>query len=787
MDGIKPEQSSGGASLGLVVYGHHSANEIQQWLAHAQQCLGKLSGDADILVISASEAIPDDAPAPSRVTYVPSADPDNYADALKTAVAVSGSDLMAVTDGSADLDALRYMIPLAAAHRIVHGYWTDRGGPWSQRLATWCGNLATRFFAGLGVRAGGTGAALTVFQRSALAEVLPQSRGVFAPAELLARARGNDLSIVEVPIAARAGVAEKQGRALRSWWTAATMWLCDWWQFQFSGKAPAPTRRGRWLPALLLAALAGLLLATSNQPLLEPDEGRQAEIPREMLAHGDFLLPRIHGQPYYEKPPLQYWLTAGAYALFGVHPWVARLVPAVAAWLTVVLTFGWARRNFTPRQAVVGSSILCLSLEFILLGRTVVLDSLLTLCVAASWYSAYMAFSGPVLRWSWWSISALACGLGILAKGPVALLLVAPPIVAYQFLTSGRPRWTAWLGHAGIAGLVPAPWYLLMALRDPAYLEHFFWKANVMRFVNPYDHEQPWWFYLPVLFLGTFPWSLLVMAVGYLLWSKKPALAALRTRSLGYCALLAAWCLVFFSLSGCKSPPYILPALAPLALMTGVCLDAILFMPDMRRYPFLAHARQAMPCHATIAILLITSAAYLTLGVLGWQPWEQIWGPAVLTLLLPVFCWRFGRRLRPVVSWGICAAAMLGFILFPTRELSAGYAMQHSPATIARLIRHSPSSRKSPVVSVQRTWLSASFYLRREVESFYGERLHKDLVKLINQEPEVLVLVENGQNLTDFLNELPPGLEREVILPDPDGTVALVRVRRRNSPPVVSP
>jgi 4-amino-4-deoxy-L-arabinose transferase-like glycosyltransferase len=531
-----------------------------------------------------------------------------------------------------------------------------------------------------------------------------------------------------------------------------------------------------------LAALAAVLLGTSNQPLLEPDEGRQAEVPREMLVYGDFLLPRSQGQPYYEKPPLQYWLTAGAYSLFGVQPWVARLVPATAAWCAILLTFAWARRNFTARQAFVGAGILCLSLEFILLGRTVVLDSLLTLCVVASWYAAHEAVSGPIVRWSWWSVSALACGLGILAKGPVALILVAPPVVAYQFLAAACWRWKRWLAYAGVAVLVPAPWYLLMAWRDPAYLGHFLWKANVVRFVNPYDHEQPWWFYLPVLFLGTFPWSLLVMAVGYFLWSKKPRLAALRSQPLGYCVLLAGWCLLFFSMSGCKSPPYILPAFAPLALLTGVCLDGILFLPVMRHYPFLAHARQALPCHATIAILLLTSVAYVTLAMLGWQCWEEVLGPALGTLVLPILCWRFGRRLRPVVSWAICAAAMLGFILFPTRDLSAGYATQHSPATIARLIRHSPARRKSPVVSFQRTWQSASFYLRREVASYYGERLHNELDELISQEPEVLVLVENGQNLSDLLNELPPTVEKEVVVPDPDGTVALVVIRRRNLP-----
>jgi dolichol-phosphate mannosyltransferase len=788
MDQTRPDQSAVRSSFVIVLYGTHEAGEVQRIIQKAEPILDRLAVDYEILVLgevgntAAEQAVQEAAQRNPGVQFVPSSQPESYAAALRVGLTASQSGLIALTDGSADLSALQYLIPLAETHPIVHGYRSNRHDPLLDRLLAWAGNLAARFLTGTGIRVGGTRAVLTLFQCAALKEIVPQAEDPFAQTETLARARGQDFAIVEVPLVGRSPSAPGPRRSWRSVAAVLSAWLTGWWHFQFSGPAAAPPRKASWLLGLLLAGLAALLLGPSNQPLLEPDEGRQAEIPREMLVYGDFLLPRIQGQPYYEKPPLQYWLTSGAYSLFGVHPWVARLVPATAAWFAVVLTFAWARRHFTARQALLGGLVLCLSVEFVILGRTVVLDSLLTLCVVASWYAAHAAVSGPVFRWSGWSVSALACGLGILAKGPVALILLVPPVVAYQFLTSNRPRWTAWMAYAGLALLVPAPWYSLMALRDPAYLSHFFWKANVVRFVNPYDHEQPWWFYLPVLFLGTFPWSLLVMAVGYFLGSKKPALAALRTRPLGYCVLLAGWCLLFFSLSGCKSPPYILPAFAPLALLTGVCLDGILFLPVMRQYPFLAHARQALPCHATIAILLLTAAAYVALALLGWLAWEEAVGPAVGTLVLPVLCWRFGRRLRPVVAWGMCAAAMLGFLLFPTRDLSAGYAARHSPATIARLIRHSPARRKSPVVSVQRTWQSASFYLRREVASYYGERLHKDLEELINQEPEVLVLVENGQNLADFLNELPPTLEKEVVLPDPDGTVALVVVRKRAQP-----
>src|SRR5262249_9646910 len=158
---------------------------------------------------------------------------------------------------------------------------------------------------------------------------------------------------------------------------------------------------------------------------------------------------------------------------------------------------------------------------------------------------------------------------------------------------------------------------------------------------------------------------------------------------------------------------------------------------------FLGHARRALPYGATITVLWVAAVSYTAAALLGWQSWEAVLVPAVLALVSAFVCWRYGRRLQPVQAWGVCAATCVAFILFPARDLGYGYAMRHSPSTIVRMIRHWPASRKSPVVSVQRQWHSASFYLHREVAGLYGEHLPRELVTLINQKPEVLVLVEN--------------------------------------------
>lgn len=775
-------------SLSLVVYGDRDAADVGRAIHEAEQTLAGMGGDYEILVIQgpgadeAGRAVEEAVRRNPRVRRLESPRPAGYAEAVRLGLAAARFLRIAVTNGSVDFAALRYLAPLAVQHPVVWSYRLHRREALGRRLLTWGGNILARAVLRTAVRDCGGGAVMSVFQRAALDKLVPDAEGPFARAEVLARARALGLTVAEVPVSCPEA-AERFSwpgwRALFGLWAA---WLCSWWKFQFPGTHPTPPRKASWLLSLLLAALAALMLAPDNQPLLEPDEARQAEIPREMLARGDFLVPRIHGLPYYEKPPLQYWLTAAAYALCGVRPWVARLVPAAAAWVTVLVVYAWGRRHLGSRPAFLGALALCLSVGFVMLGRTVVLDSLLAACVVAAWCAAHEAVARPVFRWRWWLMAALACGLGVLAKGPVALVLALPPVLVFRFLTraAARPPWRAWLVFVAVALAVPAPWYAAVALRDPAYLVHFFWKANVLRFVRPYDHAQPWWFYLPVLFAATFPWSLLWPALAYFLVSTKPRLSALRPAALGYCLLLAGWCTLFYSLSGCKSPPYVVPALAPLSLMAGACLEAVIFGRAAQHDPYLRPARQALPWNTTITLLVLAALAYVAAAVLSWQPWRSALALAMGTLTL-AFVWRrYGRGVRPVWAWGTCAGACLGFLLFPVRDLATGYAAQHSPETLVRMIRHWPNSHRSPVVSFQRQWLSASFYLRREVVAYYqGAFIQEVVLPLLRDQPEVLVFVENGEPLEDFLKDVPTTLTTKVLIPNQDDTVALVVVRRK--------
>lgn len=349
-----------------------------------------------------------------------------------------------------------------------------------------------------------------------------------------------------------------------------------WWSCVLFPGSPAPRSAWRWVRVgeLLLALAAGLLFFSSlDCPLQEPEETLYAEVPRQMLAEGRILVPVRHGQPYYDKPPLLYWLVMASYQIFGVHDWAARLVPAVALWLCVLAVYAWGRRVVGPRAALAGATMLCLAPRFAQLGRMLTMNGLLALFVVVALAAAQRACSGPTLKRRWWLLSALACGLGVLTKGPVALVLVAVPVLFATWLDrrGARPGVGAWLAYAAITAAIALPWFVLVALRDPAFVEYFLWTHHVRRFTDPIDHEQPFWYYVPLLFLGMLPWSLLVPGLlRHLI--RRPDVA--RPRALGFFLLAGLWGLLFFSASGCKRPSYLLPIMPPLALALGCFVDA---------------------------------------------------------------------------------------------------------------------------------------------------------------------------------------------------------------------
>ncbi len=304
-----------------------------------------------------------------------------------------------------------------------------------------------------------------------------------------------------------------------------------------------------------------------------------------MLESGDWIVPHLNGRPYLDKPPLLYWLTALSYSQFGMGDVSARLVPSLAAFATVVIVFFWGRCIAGSELGFTAAAILALMPQFVYRGRWLSFDTLLCLWVTLSLATAHIA-SVSQRFWPWWMISALSAGLGLLTKGPVVLVLVGVPLFASRWiLTTGGKftilRWIVWIV---VAGMVAAGWFIAMSNRHPEFIEYFFWKHHVERYVTPFDHQKHFWFYLPELLFGLIPWIGLVPGMVKWCWKCQPGNSIAR-----FTALTALWCVVFFSISGSKRATYILPCFPALALSLALYLTT-----QLSRKAFLMWCRCGM-------------------------------------------------------------------------------------------------------------------------------------------------------------------------------------------------
>jgi 4-amino-4-deoxy-L-arabinose transferase-like glycosyltransferase len=260
-----------------------------------------------------------------------------------------------------------------------------------------------------------------------------------------------------------------------------------------------------WLVAGLLAIVwfAGL----GHRPLLSPDEGRYAEIAREMAVGGDWITPRLNGLLYFEKPPLQYWVTALALRIFGAHDWVVRLYPAAIA-LGAALAIGWMRRRTDGMAAAQAAALFFASFAWVNANAHFAsLDG--GLC---AWLTlALLGLTGCIEgRPRAWLALWIGMAAAFLSKGLIALVIPA----AALFATALWLRTAQLLRHVhpvrGMALFVVlvAPWLALVSDQHPSFLHFFFIHEHFERFASEvHDRVQPAWYFVPVLILGLLPWT----------------------------------------------------------------------------------------------------------------------------------------------------------------------------------------------------------------------------------------------------------------------------------------
>lgn len=348
-----------------------------------------------------------------------------------------------------------------------------------------------------------------------------------------------------------------------------------------SALLPRERRQALVAAAAILAWFAATAWA---RPLMLPDEGRYAGVAWEMLRSGDWLTPTLNGLPFFHKPPLFYWITAGAMSLLGIQEWAARTASVLGAWLGTLSMYLFVLRWKGPRQARLAALALALQPMFFIGGQFANLDMLVAGCITATIlllaHAALRIEAGLPARGPLAGAYAMAA-LGVLAKGLIGVVL--PGMAVTLWLLSMR-RWRTLLALFSAPGallflVIAGPWFLAMQSRFPDFLHYFFVVQHFERFAaSGFNNVQPWWFYPAVLAAFSLPWLYWIARTARQARDPvgEPADPVLR--------LMWIWpaCVVgFFSLPQSKLIGYVLPAVPPLAYLASAAY-ATLAVPSRR-------------------------------------------------------------------------------------------------------------------------------------------------------------------------------------------------------------
>ena len=342
------------------------------------------------------------------------------------------------------------------------------------------------------------------------------------------------------------------------------------------------TSGGRWSRAAIAAFIAALLyLPGLGRPALwEPDEGRYAEIAREMVVSGDYVTPRDNLVRYFEKPPLVYWAEAVSLHVFGANEFAVRLPAALFTIAEVGVTCVVGEGMFGPVAGFMAAIILALCPLVFVLARFATLDPalafFLTAAMGAFHFASSAGFEGRAGR-AWMLIASGLLALGTLAKGPVALLLAgAIALVWIKVEHRGRDiRRMPIVSCIATYLAIAAPWFVIAAMRNPGFLSFFFVHEHLQRFVSSQEHGWGPWFFVPIVLAGTWPWIFFVRG-GLSAWREVDESQRAEVRSA--LRLLVIWfgvIFIFFSIPRSKLGGYILPALPPIAMVSGVALSRL--------------------------------------------------------------------------------------------------------------------------------------------------------------------------------------------------------------------
>jgi 4-amino-4-deoxy-L-arabinose transferase-like glycosyltransferase len=308
------------------------------------------------------------------------------------------------------------------------------------------------------------------------------------------------------------------------------------------------------------------------RPLFNPDEGRYAQIPAEMLASGDYTVPHLDGLVYVEKPPLQYWATALALRVFGHNEWAARLFTAASAAVALAFVYLLGARAFSRERGLMAAAMTASMLLYVFMGQLITLDMalacFLTIAIAAFGLAQLEREAAPSGTRAWMLACWVAMAAATLTKGLVGLLIPGAVLVLYTLWQHDFATWRHLHLGKGLVlyAVLVLPWFVLVERAQPGALNFLIVREHFQRYLTRmHDRYQPWWYFLLILALGSLPW--LPQVARALIGGWRATAPRGRFDVSRVLWVSAAFTLLFYSLSDSKLAPYIVPVLPPLALL----------------------------------------------------------------------------------------------------------------------------------------------------------------------------------------------------------------------------
>ncbi len=448
--------------------------------------------------------------------------------------------------------------------------------------------------------------------------------------------------------------------------------------------------------------------------LVRPDEGRYAEIAREMAVTGDWVTPRLNGIKYFEKPPLQYWMTAAAYKAFGEHEWTARLWVALTGFAGVLMV-GFAGASLFGRQAGFYSAmVLASSILYAAIGHINTLDMGVTFCLTFGLLGFLMAQRGDGRTREtrlWMLLAWAAMGFGFLSKGLIGPALPAAAMVAYALVHRDISFLKRLEPFAGLAIMlaIALPWIVAVSIANSEFPHFFFIHEHFERFLTQgHRRTAPWWYFVPILIAGMLPWTAMLGQALIAAWKSDPSGRPFKPRR--FLLLYAAVIFLFFSVSQSKLPSYILPIFPALALLVGEWLTRI----RGRALTWLILPIAVLALSGAIASPFVVNFGSDKVPAALYAMFSRWVLAGALTLLVAsclamFFAWR-SRIEAAVVALGVGGLLLIQLLMTGHETLSPSYSTSHLAGTLRPLL-----DADTPFYSVRTYEQTLPFYIKRTV------------------------------------------------------------------------